>query len=368
MIRKLNRQFQDYMRPKRLALGKWIWDRKEIKEKMDLTKLKSILFLRYDGKIGDMVVTTFMFREIKKKYPNVKIGVVSRGAAMDIIKNNPYIDNIYEYTKGKESLLGKKISDEKYDVLIDFSEVLRVKDMKLINLCNVKINIGLNKKKWKLFDISIEPEKDFQWDDHITKRYECYLEKINVLESKKSYDLYLRDKSEIERKIEKNDELIVVINPYGTNPHKHFNHTTLDKIIKYLLEKKCKIIFIYYPEKYNELKLFLKKYDNKKLQLAENIKTILDSSAIIEKGDIIITPDTSIVHIATALNKKIISVYPPKGGNNKVDHLVWGPLDLKNKMIFCEDKKNDGDKIDINTFKFEDFIERFEILEKPEKL
>ena len=29
MIRKLNRIFQDYMREKRLKIGKYIWDRKE---------------------------------------------------------------------------------------------------------------------------------------------------------------------------------------------------------------------------------------------------------------------------------------------------------------------------------------------------
>ena len=29
MFRELNRKFQDYMRPKRLALGKRIWDKKK---------------------------------------------------------------------------------------------------------------------------------------------------------------------------------------------------------------------------------------------------------------------------------------------------------------------------------------------------
>ena len=41
--------------------------------------IKSILFLRYDGKIGDTVINDIMFREIKKYYPDMKIGVVSRG-------------------------------------------------------------------------------------------------------------------------------------------------------------------------------------------------------------------------------------------------------------------------------------------------
>ncbi len=113
MIRKLNRIFQDYMRVRRLAIGKYIWDRKEkkvfISDENNLIKsqnIKSILILRYDGKIGDMVVNTLMFREIKKNYPNVKIGVVTKGGAVDIIKNNKNVDKIYEYKK-KSSYIKK---------------------------------------------------------------------------------------------------------------------------------------------------------------------------------------------------------------------------------------------------------------------
>ena len=72
LIKKLNRIFQDYMREKRLKIGKYIWDRKD-KVKilegngfLEENDIKSILFLRYDGKIGDMVVNSLMFREIKK--------------------------------------------------------------------------------------------------------------------------------------------------------------------------------------------------------------------------------------------------------------------------------------------------------------
>ena len=51
MIRKLNRIFQDYMREKRLKIGRYIWDRKEKKEKIvagnfiEKNSIKSILFL-----------------------------------------------------------------------------------------------------------------------------------------------------------------------------------------------------------------------------------------------------------------------------------------------------------------------------------
>ena len=51
LIKKLNRIFQDYMREKRLKIGKYIWDRKE-KAKiiegdnfLEDNDIKSILFL-----------------------------------------------------------------------------------------------------------------------------------------------------------------------------------------------------------------------------------------------------------------------------------------------------------------------------------
>lgn len=37
---------------------------------------KSFLFLRQDGKIGDYIVSSFVFREIKKFNPLIKIGVI----------------------------------------------------------------------------------------------------------------------------------------------------------------------------------------------------------------------------------------------------------------------------------------------------
>lgn len=36
MLKKINRVFQDYMREKRLKLGKYIWDKKKNKEEIKI--------------------------------------------------------------------------------------------------------------------------------------------------------------------------------------------------------------------------------------------------------------------------------------------------------------------------------------------
>ena len=363
LIKKINRIFQDYMREKRLKIGKYIWDRKkkskiiEVDNFLKDNNIKSILFLRYDGKIGDMIVNSLMFREIKKVYPDTKIGVITRGAAIDIIKNNPNVDEIYEYHKDRKKIkdLALKIKEEKYDLLIDFSEMLRVNQMMLINLCGARINIGLDRKDWKLFDLSIESGKDFKWTEHITKRYLAYLIKLGLKKENIdiSYDIYLKNEKKYEiffNKIKENKKLI--LNPYGASKHKSFSIETLENIINYLKDKDIAIILVYFGDKYEELKFLEKKY--KYVYIPKKIESILDTAILIKKSDYVISPDTSIVHIASAFNKKMITIYPPKGGKYGVDHLVWAPESEYSKVIFCKDKTGTYDEIDINTFNFDE--------------
>ena len=366
LIKKINRIFQDYMRAKRLKIGKYIWDRKEkakIVEGDNFLKdnsIKSILFLRYDGKIGDMIVNSLMFREIKKVYPDIRIGVIARGAAIDIIKDNPNVDKIYEYYKDRKKIknLALKIKEEKYDLLIDFSEMLRVNQMMLINLCGARINIGLDRKDWELFDLSIESGKDFKWTEHITKRYLAYLIKLGLKKENIdiSYDIYLEDEKKYEaffNEIKESKKLI--LNPYGASKHKSFNVETLENIIDYLKDKDIAIILTYFGDKYKELEFLEKKY--KYVYIPKEIESILDTAILIKKSDYVISPDTSIVHIASAFNKKMITVYPPKGGKYGVDHLVWAPKSEYSRVIFCKDKIGNYDEIDINTFNMEEMKE-----------
>lgn len=366
LIKKINRIFQDYMRAKRLKIGKYIWDRKEkakIVEGDNFLKdnsIKSILFLRYDGKIGDMIVNSLMFREIKKVYPDIRIGVIARGAAIDIIKDNPNVDKIYKYYKDRKKIkdLALKIKEEKYDLLIDFSEMLRVNQMMLINLCRARINTGLDRKDWELFDLSIESGKDFKWTEHITKRYLAYLIKLGLKKENIniSYDIYLKDEKKYEvffNEIKESKKLI--LNPYGASKHKSFNVETLENIIDYLKDKDIAIILTYFGDKYKELEFLEKKY--KYVYIPKEIESILDTAILIKKSDYVISPDTSIVHIASAFNKKMITVYPPKGGKYGVDHLVWAPKSEYSRVIFCKDKTGTYDEIDINTFNMQEMKE-----------
>jgi len=62
--------------------------------------------------------------------------------------------------------------------------------------------------------------------------------------------------------------------------------------------------------------------------------TILDAAALISQLDLIITPDTSIVHIASAFNKPIVTIHE----NNQDSYQLFAPTSDINKTVFSPKK------------------------------
>ena len=359
MLKKINRMFQDYMREKRLKIGKYIWDRKKNKEDIKIgnfiesNNIKKILFMRYDGKIGDMVINTLMFREMKKKYPYLEIGVVTKGGAKAVIENNTNVDKIYDYKKDRGSIkeLALKIAEEKYDLLIDFSDMLRVNQMMLINQCKARFNMGLNKEEWSLFDISYSKPEGYI---HITEIYRRILEKLGITDITIGYELFFDE----EQKNKVDDLLrdithkkIVVFNPFAASKHRDLNLENILKIGKIVLEDENNIlIFIGEKRRKKELENVIKELG--KDVIFPELENIMETSYLISKADLVITPDTSIVHIAAAFKRKLIAIYRlDNKEENKINRYLWAPNYEGSVQIFSKDFEiTNGEEADINKF------------------
>jgi len=75
--------------------------------------------------IGDVLLTSMLCEQLKKTLPDCQLHYLINEHTLDVIKNNPYVDEIVIFTntvqKSKPLLFRflKSISKEKYDVVID---------------------------------------------------------------------------------------------------------------------------------------------------------------------------------------------------------------------------------------------------------
>jgi hypothetical protein len=128
----------------------------------DVNNIKSILFFRDDDKIGDMVVSTLIFREIKKHCPDVKIIVLCGKNNAKILKYNKNVDSLY-VTSGnffKDLPIYIKLRKEHISLGVDFY-TFGLYFIPLLSLRIIAVNtlIGFYKSLYNIYDISID--KDF---------------------------------------------------------------------------------------------------------------------------------------------------------------------------------------------------------------
>ena len=334
MYRKIRSRIKECQR----KLGKKILDKKKKNEEIKFKEIKKILFIRYDGKIGDYMVSSFIYREIKEQRPDIQIDVVEISKNEALFLQNKNIDNFYRLKKTKYRYLyplAKQLKKEKYDVLIDPTEVLKNKDLFFIRMIDSKINFGYAKEKYSIFNKNIEEN-----EKHMTEVYRDMLAELGFSDIDISYDIPVDEKSEnnIEKYFKNNaiDGKIAAVNLFGAGKTRKFN-----------LEKSLELLN-YIKEEYSGYKIILldspkdRELINKVMEISDDIfyykdsKSVFDSISIIKRASIVVSPDTSIVHIGTGLGKKVIAFY----SEDKKNFSKWG-ISSENKIITYKHDIND---------------------------
>ena len=168
----------------------------------DIQKAINILFLRYD-RIGDMVITTPVFRELKLAYPEINITVLASKANHCVLLNNPYVDRVI--TNHKNNLLKDLptllvLRKEKFDVCVEFDHsviphaILRLRIIKPRKIISVikEGRYGVKGDELKLYDYFTEKPKD----THFRDIWLNTLRPFGVVPKSNEYDLYITDKQE----------------------------------------------------------------------------------------------------------------------------------------------------------------------------
>ncbi|MDR0486280.1 MAG: glycosyltransferase family 9 protein [Elusimicrobiota bacterium] len=314
--------------------------RRKYKKDLDIKNSKSFLLLLPDDKIGDMVINTLSFREIKKLYPELKILVLCGKNSAEIIKYNPNIDEVLEiYGKfQKDFAIYKDLRKRKIDIALDLYEF----DLKPLRLLSLRIIaphflIGLHKKKYKTFDFSIE---GYFFDKHITQRHRCLLNVLGIENPSLNYDVFIGAEEEkaAQEYIQKaQDKIMIVVNPFAASKHRSFEFEKLKELISLIKNSFDCAVFILCPQN-KRAGIAPLENENEKIFIC-SFKSILSAAALIEKSALIISPDTSIVHIASAFQKKTIALYLDFSNRQEKTDIIWGPNNPNAFIINVDSQK-----------------------------
>jgi ADP-heptose:LPS heptosyltransferase len=321
----------------------------------DIKNSKNVLFFRYD-RIGDMVITTSVFRELKLAYPHIQITILASKINQEVLINNPYVDHIVTNHRNHFfldliSLL--KLRKKKFDVCIEFDHsvvphsILRLRAINPKKVISIKKDgrYGVNGNELSLYDIYAEKPKK----KHFRDIWLGVLKPFNIIPKSNEYDLFLNDelRSQAQNFTKQySSSFLVGINLEGATKGKKIKFPELFKICKGLnkQDKNIQIIILSAPNNFQETSLNVQKMALNYVEMSYKTNRILSVAALISQLDLIITPDTSIVHIASAFNKPVVSIHE----DNRDSYELFAPTSKLNRTVFSKSKKSlDGFSLNV---------------------
>jgi len=309
----------------------------------DVKESKSVLILKYD-RIGDMVVTTPIFRELKKAYPNISISVLASKENRDVIKYNPYIDNIYINYKNRifhDFPILLKLRKKAFDICIELEHSVIPHAILRLKIINPKKIISIHKDgrygvkgtELNLYDYFTDKDKK----SHFGKIWLDTLFFFGVTPDSYRYDFFLSDIERDKAKVFTNSlgkKIKIGINTEGSFIEKSIQKKELQRICIGLYNnfKNIVIVILTSPSKLQEKKKLILELNLDFVIPSYKTETIIEVAALIEQLDLIITPDTSIVHIASSFDKPLVTIHE----NNKDSYRLWSPTSKLNNTIFAK--------------------------------
>ncbi|WP_288446224.1 glycosyltransferase family 9 protein [uncultured Serratia sp.] len=344
-IREWNRRRNYYFKKVKLNIkvyiAKLIWDKRR-KNVIDIKSVKTVLLLRNEGTIGDVVISTPLVKCLYEYGYTVDLLLTKSSSA--VVKYNPYVRNIYEaddcnneiflkrftHTVAKSTV--KMLSGNNYDLVVDLCLFdTPVHRMMLFRDINARFVLGFN--KW---DCINHYSKSISFDngkEHVTKAIALIANAAGLnLTNRRAYDLHIPD--EITFEVREclsgwRDKVKIVINVFTGSPERNLSREQLVRLIDMLNEKSSSISIIILDHR-KELTISLP--SNVVINPFNSLHHVM---ALIREVDMIISPDTSIVHISAAWNKSLVCVYKNVTDNND----LWAPDYENAKQIIVNSRK-----------------------------
>jgi ADP-heptose:LPS heptosyltransferase len=313
---------------------------KTISDSIPLQSDSKILILRID-KFGDMIITLPIIREIRRRYPNATIDIVLGKSNISLAsKAKNYANSVLYYDKTLFGLfrLIHSIRKTKYDICIDPLDNPSVTSGNLCYMSNARFTVGLYKSNASKYSHCIAP-KD-RLTTHIVERTAQVLLAFGIDPESCLLDCeFPIEQSFIEKALSKLESKIdvrrpvIAINTTGSVESRTMNEKFAIDLYKEIFETVCSIdgqILLFGPESQRELLLSVQKQTG--CILAPYTKSFNEFAAMLKCASIIISPDTSAVHLAASWKTPTICLFC----KDNTGTALWTPYKTMHESVISD--------------------------------
>jgi ADP-heptose:LPS heptosyltransferase len=364
-VRRWNHRRLDWMRAKKLQLMHAVFDRCSVLLPEPQGPLREFLVLRLDDKLGDSITATGFLRELKKAFPTSRLTVVAGALTSQIYQGQVQVDEVILSRKGLAPTLKLffRLRKKSYDVIINTSHLMTPRTVFLLSRLRARRKLGFLCKEYRLFTEHVEYDATAA---HVTERYKKTLQALDVRVNALPYELSIPtaafEKSEKHLQPWAGKKL-VILNSFAGAWRRSLNEENSRAIARGILQANSEAIVISIGN-HNDLPVIARWIEAAKLSrwiCFPEATDFFENCALISRASLVISPDTAIVHVASALERPQVAIFRPDGEEKGAEKnsQIWAPLPTAKaavKVVYSLKAAADGDEPNINDMKVDEIV------------
>ena len=281
-------------------------------------------------RIGDTILTTPLLKHLRHAFPRLEIDLVGVREDNEILRHDPYIDHFFNLHR-MTLFQKRKLFRKKYDLLYHSKDHPSFTFLKLCRQLKAKLRVGLEHPQHRGNFHYLLPQ------NAVTATVEKNCSILDLMGSsawKNDLRPYFNEgplSPEIENFAESKlkHEKVIGINLSASNIYKSWKLENYRELLRKIDQK---IMVFGLPEKHADKECLEKEFSQ--VIPSPPTPTINDAAHLIKHLKILISPDTSLVHLASCYDIPVIALYrtdldykrfPPY---SKVQKVLISPTEL----------------------------------------
>ncbi|NIN01466.1 MAG: hypothetical protein GTO24_26245 [candidate division Zixibacteria bacterium] len=314
----------------------------EIKrESVDINRIRKILVVRQDDRIGNLILTTPLLSALRRFFPQGQVWYLASKTFHTLFSKSNLVDKILvarkkQYIFHPLSLLFfiRRIRKQKFDLAIDASDEnnFSLNNSLLVCLSGARLRTGYEKPQTSLFlNIEVPPapqrkhasEMHLDLLRHLVGDFPSDGLKIELDPGKRAaMGGYLKQKG-----VENGDFLVGM--HIGGRLKKRWPVQNFQELADWMTESfDAKVIFFWGPEERKAIQR-IKAKDGR--QIISDLFDLPSLSALIQRCNLFVSPDTGAMHLSVAVGTPTLALFldsdPVKFGPQGKIHRTLGPTD-----------------------------------------
>jgi len=265
-----------------------------------MDKKTKFLIIRFSS-IGDIVLATPVIRCLKKQFDgNAEIHYLTKHTFISLLEHNPYIDRLHSI-EDNISEVRHELIEEKFDFIIDLHRNIRtLKVKRMLKVPHFSFD-KINWEKWLIVNFKFNKLPNI----HIVDRYLDTLKKWDIVNDEKGLDFFIGENDFVEDVPDEFNNGYIAISVGAA----HATKTLPKEKLKLLVQKLNKPVILLGGKEDIEKAVYVGNDIIAPVLNGCGKYRINQSAYLLKKAKVVISHDTGLMHIASAFNKPIISIW-----------------------------------------------------------